>query len=306
MIGEPREPTGQWSPGRSRKDPPVPLLERPGCRIACEVHGRGPALLLTHGYGASMRMWDPQIGTLGRTHRLILWDMRGHGESDSPEDPVAYSEAATVEDMSALLHACGEERAILGGLSLGGYMSLAFHLRYPEKVRALLLSDTGPGYRNDEARASWNVYAEGFARGFQEKGLASLRDSPEVKAATHRSVEGLIRAARGMLVQSDARVFESLAAIRVPTLVLVGAGDTPFRQATDVLAARIPGAEKIVVEGAGHAPNIDRPEVFNSAVRHFLARVEGTLGGVQTEALTPGVQSEELTLKETPEDEGTR
>ncbi len=252
------------------------MLERPGCRIAYEVHGRGPALLLTHGYAASMRMWDRQIGALGCTHRLILWDMRGHGESDSPEDPAAYSQAATVEDMAALLEACGDERAVLGGLSLGGFMSLAFHLRSPEKVRGLLLFDTGPGYRNDEARAGWNVYAEGFARGFEEKGLAALRDSPEVVAATHRGVKGLIHAARGMLVQRDARVFESLTTIRVPTLVLVGAEDTPFLQATDVMAARIPGAEKIVIEAAGHAPNIDRPDVFNDAVRKFLARIEET------------------------------
>ncbi len=253
------------------------MLERPGCRIAYEVHGLGPALLLTHGYGASMRMWDRQIGRLAGTHRLILWDLRGHGDSESPEDPAAYSEAATLEDMAALLHACGEQRAILGGLSLGGYMSLAFHLRHPEKIRALLLFDTGPGYRNDEARAAWNDYAESFARGFEEKGFDALRQSPEVAAATHRSLQGLILAARGMLVQRDARVFESLVSIRVPTLVLVGAEDTPFIQATDVMAARIPGATKIVIDSAGHSPNIDQPDVFNDVVLAFLTRVESTV-----------------------------
>ena len=274
----------------------MPMLDRPGCRIAYEIRGRGPALLLTHGYGASMRMWDPQIEVLGRSHRLILWDLRGHGESDSPEDPAAYSETATVEDMEALLRACGEERAILGGLSLGGYMSLAFHLRYPEKVRALLLFDTGPGYRNDGARAAWNAYAESFARGFEEKGLDALRDSPEVAASRHRGVEGLILAARGMLVQRDGRVFDSLVSIRVPTLVLVGAGDTPFLQATDVMAARIPGATKVVIASAGHASNIDQPDAFNDAVLAFLADVE---------AASPRIQSKELTPEGAPEGEGT-
>jgi len=278
------------------------MLDRPGCRIAYEVHGLGPALLLTHGYGASMRMWDPQIEALGRSHRLILWDLRGHGESDSPEDPDAYSETATVEDMAALLQACGEERAILGGFSLGGYMSLAFHLRYPEKVRALLLFDTGPGYRNDQARDAWNAYAESFARGFEEKGLDALRESPEVAVARHRSVRGLILAARGMLVQRDGRVFDSLGTIRVPTIVLVGAEDTPFLQAAEVMTARIPGAVKVVIESAGHASNIDRPEAFNDAVHFFLARVEGKLRGVQSQELTPDGQSQELT----PEGEGTR
>jgi len=253
----------------------VPLLDRPGCWIAYEVHGRGPAVLLTHGYAASRRMWDKQIEAMGRTHRLILWDMRGHGQTDSPEDPAAYSEAATTGDMAALLDACGEERAIIGGLSLGGYMSLAFHLRYPERVRAFLLFDTGPGYRNDEARAAWNEYAESVARGLEEKGFDALRESPEVAASRHRSVKGLILAARGMLTQRDARVFESLVSIRVPTLVLVGAEDKPFLQAADVMAARIPGATKVVIEHAGHAPNIDRPDAFNDNLLAFLARLDG-------------------------------
>ena len=93
-------------------------------------------------------MWDGQIAAFARRHRIIVWDMRGHGETDDPEDPAAYSEALTVEDMAALLRCCGIERAVIGGLSLGGCMSLAFHLAHPEMVSALMLFDTGPGFRN--------------------------------------------------------------------------------------------------------------------------------------------------------------
>ncbi|MCL6644115.1 MAG: alpha/beta fold hydrolase, partial [Dehalococcoidia bacterium] len=88
--------------------------------------------------------------------------------------------------------------------------------------------------------------------------------------AQHRSAKGLALAARGMLAQFDSRVIESLETIRVPTLVLVGEKDEPFLGATDYMAAKIPGAQKVVIPGAGHAANIENPAAFNAAVEAFL------------------------------------
>lgn len=122
-------------------------LNRDGVNIYYEVHGTGPLILLSHGYSATLEMWRGQIEPLSREHTLMVWDMRGHGLSDYPVDPGAYSEAATVADMAALLDAVNAPSAIVGGLSLGGYMSLAFHKAHPERVKALLIIDTGPGYR---------------------------------------------------------------------------------------------------------------------------------------------------------------
>ena len=87
--------------------------------------------------------------------------MRGHGESDSPPEPTA-TEAESVADMAGILDACGYDRAIIGGLSLGGYLSLAFHLAHPGRTAALMLIDTGPGYKNDEARQKWNESVSGW------------------------------------------------------------------------------------------------------------------------------------------------
>jgi pimeloyl-ACP methyl ester carboxylesterase len=216
-------------------------------------------------------MWRGQLDALSRDHKLIVWDMRGHGQSDYPEDPGAYSEASTVADMAALLDAAGEERAIVGGLSLGGYMSLAFHLAHRRRVRALLIIDTGPGYRKDEARAVWNQNALRTAERWERDGLARLaKGGVETQTSTHRSAEGLALAACGMLTQKDARVIDSLPTIAVPTLVVVGAEDTPFLAASDYMAAKIPGARKVVIPGAGHAANIDQPAAFNVAVLDFL------------------------------------
>jgi pimeloyl-ACP methyl ester carboxylesterase len=246
-------------------------LKRDGVEIHYETHGSGPAILLTHGYSSTARMWDGQIAPLSRDHTLILWDMRGHGESDYPQDPALYSEEATVADMGAILDAVGAKQAVIGGLSLGGYMSLAFHRAHRERVKALLIVDTGPGFRNDEARQGWNDTAMKTAARFERDGLEPLsRASAERSTASHRSADGLVLAGRGMLTQRDARVIESLPDVKVPALVIVGADDAPFLKAADYMAAKIPGASKALIPNAGHAANIDQPELFNNAVGAFL------------------------------------
>lgn len=252
----------------------MPHLDRDGVSIYYESTGDGPPVLLSHGYSATSAMWKSQAEALAPKYQVITWDMRGHGQTDSPADASLYSEAATVDDMAAILHACGAEKAVIAGLSLGGYMSLAFHARYPEMTRALMLFDTGPGYRNPKAREGWNATAETRAKTFEEKGLDALGRSAEVRVSQHRSAQGLANAARGMLAQFDSRIIESFETITVPTLVLVGDHDEPFLAATDYMVAKIPGAQKAVIADAGHASNIDQPAAFNEVVGAFLASLD--------------------------------
>jgi pimeloyl-ACP methyl ester carboxylesterase len=249
----------------------MPKINRDGVEIYYEVHGHGPTLLLTHGYSSTSAMWQGQIEALSSHHKLVLWDMRGHGRSDYPDDPAAYSETLTVEDMAALLDEAGAERAIVGGLSLGGYMSLAFYRAHPECVSALLIIDTGPGFKKDDAREAWNRRARDTGDRFEREGLSVLKSlSPERSSVSHRDASGLARAARGMLTQRDAGVIELLPDIKVPALVVVGADDAPFLAASDYMAAKIPGAKKVVIPAAGHAVNIDQPQAFIDAVLPFL------------------------------------
>jgi pimeloyl-ACP methyl ester carboxylesterase len=250
------------------------LLNRDGVNIYYEVHGSGPAILLTHGYSASGEMWAGQVEALSKDHTLILWDMRGHARSDSPADDALYSEALTVDDMTAILDTVGVDRAVVGGLSLGGYMSLAFNRAHPDRVKALLIIDTGPGFRKDEARDAWNETSKRTAKGWETEGLArAQRAGGEVAIASHRTADGLARAARGMLAQRNSAVIDSLPTVKVPSLVLVGADDTPFLVASDYMAGKIPGAAKVVLPDAGHAANIDQPAAFNAAVLDFLKGV---------------------------------
>jgi pimeloyl-ACP methyl ester carboxylesterase len=250
-------------------------LDRDGVRIAYDVI-EGPddhaiPLLLTHGYSASQEMWAPNVDALAADRTVVTVDLRGHGKSDSPDDQSLYSRELSVADLLAVLDDSDIEKAAVGGLSLGGYLSLAFYAAHPKRVHCLLLFDTGPGFRSDESRAKWNQWADRQATKIEERGSDALANTAEV-ARSGVNPKGLANAARGMLVQQDGSVMASLPEVKVPTLVLVGADDERFIAAADYMAKTIPDAEKVVIPGAGHAANIDQPEAFNAAVVDYLKR----------------------------------
>src|SRR3990170_3928692 len=179
--------------GSEAQEASLPKVSANGLSLHYEVYGRGFPVLLTHGYGAKSHMWEPQVEALSAHHRLILWDMRGHGETDSPEDPSQYSEALTVADMRSLLEHLGVGQAVLGGHSMGGYMTLAFCLAHPEMVRGLVLFATGPGYRNPQGRERWNQAAYARARHLEGRGLEALGSGADLRLSGpyHRSAQGL-------------------------------------------------------------------------------------------------------------------
>jgi pimeloyl-ACP methyl ester carboxylesterase len=245
-----------------------------GIEIDYEETGRGRAVLMSHGYSATRRMWQGQHRVLGDRYRMISWDMRGHGQTDTPDDPAQYSLDLTVADMKALLDHLKIERAVVGGLSLGGYVSLAFALAHPSMVEALIICDSGPGYRNAAAREQWNERARARAGELEARGLEVLSGrSREMQEAMghHRSAQGLAHAARGMLAQKDARVIDGLPSIAVPTVVIVGDRDEPFVAPCEYMAKKIPGARLEVIPGAGHSSNLDQPAIFNRVLGDFLA-----------------------------------
>lgn len=248
----------------------MPTLDRDGVEIYYEASGDGPPVLLTHGFSASSAMWRgnaPALAAAG--YRVIVWDMRGHGRSGSPDDPALYSEALTVGDIDAVLDAAGAEDAVIGGMSLGGYMTLAYHLEHKARCRALMLIDTGPGFKKDAARDNWNAYARGKGDELLAKGDAALSRSSETRLQRQNFL-GLKHAAHGMLTQQNAAAINSLPRIALPTLVVVGDRDEPFLAASDYMATKIPDARKVVVTDAGHAANVDQPAQFNAAVIDFL------------------------------------
>lgn len=242
-------------------------LRRDGVELHYEVTGRGPVLLLTPGFSSSARAFAPLAHDLADCFRVVTWDIRGHGGSGAPASDSDYTVAATVQDMAALLDEVGAPSAVLGGHSLGGYLSLEFWIAHPDRVDGLALIATGPGFRSDESRQRWNRLAERFATGLEEKGLAALRPSPEVNPEDHSDAAGLARAARGILAQSDSRVIDALPSVACPTVVVVGGEDEQFLGGSRYMVDKMRDARLVTVEGAGHAPFVTHHTQVAAAIR---------------------------------------
>lgn len=249
------------------------MLDRDGTVIHYQSVGppSAPAVLLSHGFSATSSVWSSTVAALAPEYRCMTWDLRGHGASDSPDEPGRYTSERALGDMEGILDAESVNQAVLIGHSLGGYLSLRFHHRWPGRVSALVLVDTGPGYRNEQARAGWNDMCESNATALEAGGLDGLpMASTELGGGTHRGVGGLIHAARHLLTQHDSLVVDHLPDVDVPTLIIVGSEDRPFLAGADYMARKIPDAHKVVIDGAGHTPMLSHQRTFATEVHRFL------------------------------------
>lgn len=256
-----------------------------GIEMAYEERGRdGAPVVLLHGFPFNRTLWDAQAELLGATHHVVTPDLRGHGESALAGEVSTMEEMA--EDVAALLDALGiTEPLVLGGLSMGGYVVLAFRRLFPARVRALVLADTRPQADTEDARRTREETAltalrEGMrpvADAMLPKLLApATRESnPETVARVGEMIlstkpEGAAAALRGMAVRRDQT--DLLAEIDEPTLILVGSEDaiTP-PQDSEAMQRAIRHARLVRIEGAGHVSNLERPGEFNRALEEFLA-----------------------------------
>lgn len=223
--------------------------------IWSESTGEGPLVVLTHGWGDTSATWDAQVPVLAERARVVTWDLLGHGRSDDPDDPSAYSRDVALGHLEALV---GDERAVLVGHSFGGQLSIAFALRHPDRVAGLGLLSTGPGYRDDVGRTEWN-------RGVEAQ--AAKREANGERALAH-SIRGFVR-------QHDSALMDGVPSITAPVLVLVGAGDRQFLAAADWFERKLPHATKVIVGDAGHAAHRHQPAEVN---RRLLALLGATRG----------------------------
>ncbi len=215
-----------------------------------DIHdsGFGSTIVFTHGWTDNRNAWDGVITNLDDQARCIAWSIRGHGESFAPP-PGQYTRDHTLSDLKAVTD-MSERKVVLAGHSLGGYLSLAHCLLYPEDVEALILVGAGPGFRKKESINQWNSSVIESAKKL---------DLPEGSEAT--------------ALHTDAWVIDGLSEIKVPTLVVVGEHDKRFRVSMSVFEKYLNVKSSVVVEDAGHSVHRKKPLEVANAIKDFLTEI---------------------------------
>ena len=256
-----------------------------GTAIFCETAGSGPSIVLSHDGILHRQTWDFQTKALTRSHRVTRWDRRGYGKSDPPTAP--YS---SVGDLARVIEQVAGAPATLVGCSYGGLLSLHCALDHPHLVTALVL--VGPivsglaltdhfmtrGGRSvpdedapvDEQIAYWSKVDPWLTAAANTKARSTLRGL--LVENPHN-----LRIAPGLQLRRERDALSQLAAITVPTLIIVGEHDIPDVHAhSGAIEAGISGARRVIVQGSGHLPHLEDPDQFNRLALEFLA---GALAG---------------------------
>jgi pimeloyl-ACP methyl ester carboxylesterase len=259
-----------------------------GVRLYAEAHGEGEPIVFSAGFCQTHENFRPQVASfVAAGFRVVLWDYRSHGLSDVPTSADAYSMAQVVDDLARVLDwAAPGQRAVVGGLSFGGLASQHYALTYPDRVSALVLIASGPGFKNQKAQADWEAQVGRIADRLERVGFggwASGRSAPlaiglrpELPAAQAageaieaQNAEGVALFGRHVSGPAPSTI-ERLGEIQAPTLVLVGALDGAYLRAAEVMKAKLPNASSVVISDAGHCVNLEQSEAFDRAVLEFL------------------------------------
>jgi pimeloyl-ACP methyl ester carboxylesterase len=251
-------------------------------RLAYTDTGLGQPVVLLHGYPFNRTLWTEQVSALSNSYRVITPDLRGLGESDAT--PGAATMNRMAQDVAALLDHLEISRAVIGGLSMGGYVVLAFYKQFPSRLRGLVLADTRPQADSEEGKQTRHQQAEKALA----EGMASIADSMLPKLLTPETVskrpelvkrvrdmmlktkpEGAAGALLGMAERDDQTSL--LSQISCPALILVGREDpiTPVRDSEKMNRA-IAGSRLVVIDNASHVSNLERTDQFNEELVRFL------------------------------------
>jgi 3-oxoadipate enol-lactonase len=245
--------------------------------------GKGPVIILLHGFPLCKSMWRPQALALQNDYRVLVPDLRGFGGSSPFDEAPSLDQMA--DDVAGLLAALKiNEPVVVGGLSMGGYIALAVARKYPKILRAVILADTRAEADDAKAKASRDSMI-GFAQTHEARDVIeqmlpklltekSRTENPDLveeirQMASAQTTAGIIGALKVLRDRPDARPV--LSTIRVPTLVLVGAEDTLTPPAmAETLATGITNANLVTIPAAGHMSNLEQPDLFNAALAEFL------------------------------------
>ena len=255
-----------------------------GLRLAYTDTGIGRPIVLIHGYPFNRSLWTEQIPALSNGNRIIAPDLRGFGDSEAASEDISTMNQLAA-DVAALMDHLEIPRATIGGLSMGGYVALAFYKQFHSRVRALVLADTRAQADTEESKQTRAQQAEKAL----SEGMAGIADAMLPKLLTPETVskrpeivkfvrdmmlqtkpEGAAAALRGMAEREDQTAL--LRKISVPTLIVVGSEDaiTPVAD-SEMMHHAIDSSRLVVLDHAGHVSNVERAQQFNDEVLHFLS-----------------------------------
>lgn len=254
-----------------------------GVSIAYDDTGSGPALLLIHGFPLCRRMWRPQGKALARAgYRVIAPDLRGFGESSISDGAVAMETYA--DDMIGLLDRLGIERAVVGGMSMGGYVLMNLLERYPDRVPAAVFIVTKAGADDAAAKAKRTALAESVMREGAKAASGAFRGvlfaaetlekRPELvdEVSSWMDATGQAGLAAGLIAMRERKdSVPLLPRFSLPAMVIGAEGDMAIPpENSRLIASGLSGAELCIIHGGGHMVNLEQPEAFNETVLDFL------------------------------------
>ncbi|MGZ4683979.1 MAG: alpha/beta fold hydrolase [Acidimicrobiales bacterium] len=251
-----------------------------GARIAYDdTGGDGPPVVLAHGFLMDRSMFAPQVEALAPSHRVITWDERGFGETEYDGEPFTYWDGAS--DCLGLLDHLDIRRAVIGGMSQGGFIALRVALMAPERVRGLILLDSQAGTEDPEVAPLYQGMIDDWVANGPSTDLTTATASiilghPELDAAwTERWVnrpQAALRQPGTTLLTRDS-IWDRLGEISAPALVVHGTADAAIgMDKAERLASGLSGCDGVVcIEGGTHAANLTHPDDVNAAVLAFLA-----------------------------------
>jgi 2-succinyl-6-hydroxy-2,4-cyclohexadiene-1-carboxylate synthase len=260
-----------------------------GVRYEVRVSGNGPPLLLLHGFTGRGAHWGPHLPVLGRSFTTIVVDLLGHGRSDSPEDPARHAVEWQAADLAVIIgHVAGGPADVIG-YSFGARVALMLALDAPLSVRRLVLESPSAGIADPVERHLRRAADEALATDLERDGtaafvarweslplFASQADlSPAARRRLHdgrlrNRPSGLSASLRGAGQGTMTSLHSRLSQVRAATLVVTGELD-PVRARSELVARGIPGARLAVVDGVGHAPDVEAPTRFRAVVMPFIS-----------------------------------
>ena len=269
----------------------MPKVDLNGVGIYYEETGEGFPLVLAHELAGSYESWEAQVRYFSSRYRVITYNARGYPPSDVPEKLDDYSQEQVVEDLYLLLRHLGIQQAHIGGLSMGGNMTLFFGLRHPAMAKSLIVAGTGTGSTDS---AQFKRQSEGYAERLEAEGTAGLSDylrgptrirfmrkNPQgwkefAEQFSRHSALGVALTLRGYQARrpSVLSLESELRALQVPTLIILGDEDDPCLEPALFMKRLIPRSGLVVLPQTGHAANLEEPDLFNRSVSDFLTAVE--------------------------------